>query len=342
MSKPTVTNRSGITLTEVLISVFVLGAGLLGLAALVPLGQYHAIQANHQDRAAACGRWVFREFEAQGFLDVQLWATGNNGQVVLQNPFPRTVIFDPRLLANANSLNPGDVQAQVFPYAAPAANWNLQRITHAGFTSVTAANDLATWRDDVLFSAPNDNDRPGVVASAGQTAYDGDYSWIAMIRPAEQLTLPNTAAPNRVWQRPQDINTFVVSVIVMHNRSPIVDLAENVPSERQVGAAWRGPGWVELDASGGPIGRIAPNQWVMISARQNQPAGETGNPVLWFHRWYRVVNVTEPDPGTGNRTIKVAGPDWPAQLVNGNTTVCTIIDGAVGVYERPMIAPTGY
>ena len=48
--------RSGLSLLEVLISVFVLSIGLLGVAAVIPLGYHQIVEATKADRAASCGR----------------------------------------------------------------------------------------------------------------------------------------------------------------------------------------------------------------------------------------------------------------------------------------------
>ncbi len=356
--------RAGITLTEVLISVFVLGTGLLGLASMVPLGQYHAVQANHQDRAAACARWVFRQFDGQTgaaanpnshLLSTFSWVN-QAGTPVYFISRPRVVMIDPRFIA----ANVADVNAASFPYGATAAdpNWDLPRISIAdpqnGGSPMRPflANELCIWRDDILFDSLNDNDRPDIAASnatptnpiGANFSSDGNYSWLAMVRPSELETLPptNPQLTSRAAYLPlNQPSQFVVTVIVTHNRAAVIDLNENAPSERQVQAALRGPGWFELDGSrmlGAPIGRLTPNQWVMISAQQAAPANEPApNPPLWFHRWYKIVNVTDVNTVNGNRAIKVSGPDWPVQMLDPNQPViCTIIDGAVGVYERQM------
>lgn len=333
-------SRRGITLTEVLISVFVLGAGLLGLASLVPLGQYHAIQANHQDRAASCARWVFRQIDSQGVMNPSLWVTRTG----VSPGVPRVFILDPRFLSVG--LNQGDPLAGQFPYVvgSAGANWNLSRLTlndpQMANTPMNfgVAYQLCTWRDDILFTAPNDNIRPGMQLdpSNQRVVTDGDYSWLAMVRPAEGENVPQIGSmPDRTNGVPR--TNFIVSVVVLYNRAATVDVTEDVPSERQVLANPRGPGWFELVndvAPNGPIGRLAPNQWVLMSAEQVDPNNESPSPPLWFHRWYKIVNVVETP--SGNRAVKVSGPDWPTAMVDNATVRCTIIDGAVGVYERRM------
>ena len=50
---------------EVLISIFVLSIGLLGVAALIPLGQMALWETAKADRCGACGRAALREIASQ-------------------------------------------------------------------------------------------------------------------------------------------------------------------------------------------------------------------------------------------------------------------------------------
>ena len=54
---------------EVLISIFVVSIGLLGVAALIPLAGHQTEQGSRNDRKANVGRRSFREFMVRGFND---------------------------------------------------------------------------------------------------------------------------------------------------------------------------------------------------------------------------------------------------------------------------------
>ena len=54
---------------EVLISIFVLSMGLLGLAALLPVGSYTILETIKADRAGDCGRAALRDLKARRMLD---------------------------------------------------------------------------------------------------------------------------------------------------------------------------------------------------------------------------------------------------------------------------------
>lgn len=68
--------RAGISLLEVLISIFVLVVGILGLAALIPIGRFEVQEAGKLDRAATSGKQAYREMRLRGLLDARnewLW-----------------------------------------------------------------------------------------------------------------------------------------------------------------------------------------------------------------------------------------------------------------------------
>jgi len=60
--------RHGISLLEVLISIFVMTVGLLGLAALIPVGRFEVLEAAKLDRGATLGKQAYREVLLRGML----------------------------------------------------------------------------------------------------------------------------------------------------------------------------------------------------------------------------------------------------------------------------------
>lgn len=70
--------RRGISLLEVLLSMFILTVGLLGVAALIPVGRYDLNQAAQADRGSTVGRAAFREVQIRDYLDQDRWITHDN------------------------------------------------------------------------------------------------------------------------------------------------------------------------------------------------------------------------------------------------------------------------
>jgi hypothetical protein len=65
--------RSGVSLLEVLVSMFVMLFGLMGVAAIFPVGNHYAGRAEQFDRAAVLADEALAELQARGMLDVGVW-----------------------------------------------------------------------------------------------------------------------------------------------------------------------------------------------------------------------------------------------------------------------------
>ena len=65
--------RRGISLLEVLISIFVLSIGLLGVAAVLPVARHQMIEAAKADRGSACGQAALNDIKVRGALNLADW-----------------------------------------------------------------------------------------------------------------------------------------------------------------------------------------------------------------------------------------------------------------------------
>ncbi len=74
--------RRGVSLLEVLASIGVLSIGLLGLAALLPIGRYTLAEATKADRAGQCGRAALRDITVRRMLDYHNWYDPLQGKFV--------------------------------------------------------------------------------------------------------------------------------------------------------------------------------------------------------------------------------------------------------------------
>ncbi len=86
--------RHGISLIEVLISMFVLLFGLMGVAAIFPVGNYYVVEGEKFDLASSLAQNAFEELQARGMLRPEVWlysglppqGTVTNGLEVIQPP----------------------------------------------------------------------------------------------------------------------------------------------------------------------------------------------------------------------------------------------------------------
>ncbi len=185
--------RAGISLLEVLIAVFVLSFGLLGVAMVIPAGQWQLREALKADRGSACGRAALREMKIRGWLNPLGWRTLNTaspplGVSVTANdpmtgdpgiPYRSSFAFDPLLLRSAKDA--GNAIGRHFPYREPtiaasspqfvvmprvSIGWGTNEIMPAAL-----ANRIMVWRDDLLFPVEKEGrPRQLVEWSNGETA----------------------------------------------------------------------------------------------------------------------------------------------------------------------------
>ncbi len=91
-NSPSRRGRSGLSLVEVLASIGVLSVGILGLAALLPVGQVTIFEAIKADRAGACGRAAMREVVVRRMLDYHTW----------YDPYQGKFVYDPSYNGGSN------------------------------------------------------------------------------------------------------------------------------------------------------------------------------------------------------------------------------------------------
>lgn len=184
--------RGGVSLLEVLISIFVLSIGLLAVAAVIPVGRYAIVEAAKSDRAAACGQAVLNDVKVRGMINPNNWRNWNNGSIskppplMSGDPDPplytrdegipmgESYAIDSLNLARQTIANerarlasfpynirrldgyPGDS----FPQLLPTRLWRWTRMQRVTWSGVGLNRLLATgvfgWHDDLRIPVPGD------------------------------------------------------------------------------------------------------------------------------------------------------------------------------------------
>ncbi len=205
-----------------LISMFVLLFGLMGVAAIFPVGNYYVVEGEKFDLASGIAQNAFEELRARGMLKPALWMYGDSAigavKPVMQpngtnsgdfaNKFPpgtavgpgHAFVIDPIGSANVTQSN-----AVNFPYISssnfwqggtpklPGSRWPVQRITlpQAGNVPLTAdvAKTIFQLRDDLSVDQPKQNDVPSKQlwdvdgTDLLRRQYKGNYTWLATVVP---------------------------------------------------------------------------------------------------------------------------------------------------------------
>jgi hypothetical protein len=357
--------RQGISLLEVLFAMFVLAVGLLGLAAMVPVGKHQVTEATHADRSTAIGVAAHNEIKVRDWLDPGTWAQ-RNFVANTWDPFTPsadnpTFIIDPLSVAANMASGSPDAQYNAFPYGTatfvggtPQPLYKIPRISVFIPTNtvpgVAMADRLFRSLDDRMFELPADATlRPRVMMNGGvplptQSQSEGNYSWLVMVSPPGFPGGPST-----------------VSVVVFYKRDLVVDTSNPTapPSERFVyldlingglGGSFGGDAQLRETTSANAqaadkVLKVRPHQWILVSGQLSTPVpGSSPAVYLPVHKWYRVVSTSEMQSTASPWIVDVtlSGPDWNASAfrdvdgTGGKTMFATICDGVVGVFEKTV------
>jgi len=343
---PSPFSRRGISLLEVLISIFVLSIGLLGLAALIPVGRFAITEAGIADRSAACGRAGLREVKIREMLDSSRWVDSALTTQVSPSvaPAPGSFAIDPLMIAR-EATNPTIDEFPYYPNSLtnqppPPVAPRMTRLTLANVlldptgapqVSLPLAERTFVWQDELLFERPDDKDlRPrrlvranGVVAGFGpntptpvEPLNNANYSWLVTVTPAlVEANLP-------VMQK----QLYRVSVVVFYKRSFALPSDDDPKaSERTVTANLLGGGYGGGDVrltvntqNGSQFAQhldVKENEWLMLCGSVPYVDAGGGDAQRGVFRWYRVISAGEVYEDSNNpalkcRDVTLAGPDW--------------------------------
>ena len=313
-------SRRGVSLMEVLISIFVLSVGLLGVAAMIPVGRYEIVEGAKADRGAALARAALREVKIRRMLEpyqypngtqVQMWhGLDANAPCTLIDPLYRTANASGTRFPDSYSVSMPRVNLRPYPTATVWMN-------------AAMAEQIFVSHDDLLFNIPDDKaQRPVRVPLTGQQQFEGNYSWAVMVQydPAS-LTLSL-----------QDRTRMKVSIPVFYKRNFRAETTEQEKNGERVATnvLFTGGG-----LSGGDVQmqiqhpedakRLRSNGWLMLAAG-NTTAG------IIHAEWYRIVAAAQ-ENGLVYR-VTLAGPDWPSTY--SNNVFAVLMEGVVNVFTETV------
>lgn len=101
--------RRGITLIEVLISMFVLLFGLMGVAAIFPVASHYILEGDKRDRSSGLAQLAFEELKARKILKPREWMYANHPDI-------GSWVIDRRTIPTAK---PGEFYTQPVPAQTP-------------------------------------------------------------------------------------------------------------------------------------------------------------------------------------------------------------------------------
>lgn len=331
------TARPGLTLTEALVSLFVMALGLLSLLTLFPLGAFQIGQALKDDRCAQTA------VQADGFLR-SYWQT-NVIDGAVEEPNIIKAMYNPGTIGpiTAATMPPiataafdGEPSYPVFvdPLgwaargAIPAEQAWLARsnATAAAATTIVPRRNLAVAVDPLRTCCLADDLSFGENGAPGATVdWQARYNWSAVV---QLPRLGNRKVAN-------------LTVLVFDGRPPLQGVTQTELLVTTAGTVTPGPGpgattsvTITLPAGyDGTTNYVRKGGWIM----DGTIAGATR-----LANFYRIAGVTPGAPGTF--TLDLETPIKP--LWNGAAAAYApqlyVFAGLAEVFERPQLRPTSY
>ncbi|MCA9246527.1 MAG: prepilin-type N-terminal cleavage/methylation domain-containing protein [Planctomycetales bacterium] len=319
-------SRAGLSLLEVLVSMFILLFGLLGVAAMFPAGKYHVRKANLYDSASAAGQAAFNDLMVRGLLrPLNEDSDGNNknDHWLYWNSTTRATT---QIDATSDQLTlPIQVDMVGGNFVIAGMTRVIPRQVAANGAQGAALADLVfRSQDDLALDLPDQTDLPGAILYTDESvrpadadpdthntdfyrpAYDGRYTWMFTVTPESNKDLMR------------------VSVVVFESRNPDSegDVTGANIKEENMGI---GGGELTLDVDG--ESQTAPGSWLLVS-RFNAGSEADG-----IYRWYRVV--AREIEGDGDHLITLTGADWDPGVPPNHVA---LFDRVVAVYEKTVPA----
>ncbi len=211
--KPGASPRRGISLLEVLVAVFVLTLGLMGIAMVIPAGRSLMVEAAKSDRGSACGRAALNDVQIRRWDRPDLWKQkwGSHGykSAVINSseyspaPSRRGLIYGETFFLDPyfTLYDTNDTTATIrhFPYAPYPTRefgtvdrqWPERALARrVGFSiPEVVAERLTTWADELIFSLEADNARP----RQSYTCSDG-LNWSVPPLPGDESAIVTSGA----------------------------------------------------------------------------------------------------------------------------------------------------
>jgi hypothetical protein len=307
--------RPAATLLEVLVSIFLMGIGLLAILSLFPLGAIRMAQAIQDDRAGNLGM--------TGLAVAQAFNLRNDPEVTAAFATPGGTLLPvhPDRPGYPVYLDPIGMQT----YLPPASSWvggtppgptNLLAIARRGAGLVRTGGTLDNTKIVRWFTLTDDlrygvDGTPALLPGTTTLEREGALSYALMFRQ------PKSSVPN----------VIEVSVVV-YSRRPLTTAPAGL--EYPYPATFNpSANLVTLNSTGLTKPPVRAGSWILDATYKTTPANNPTNG--WAHAYfYRVVSVNEVSPDQFEMEVATPLRRWNA---TGNGTVI-VMDNVVEVIER--------
>ena len=311
--------RPGLSLIEVLVTLFVMAIGIISLMTLFPVGAMQMGQALRDDRSGQTASqadgitrlwWQTQVVEGSG-TEPFFVAMDNPGAPLAAKPFPYDnnpsypVVLDP--------IGWYSRAAGAREWISPSAEPRLPRRSPSSIINLNPfAIRACSMMDDITFK---EDGTPDNISGGSQVVREGAYNWAAVI------------------QRPNNANRFVADfkVLVFHTKGLY---GGHIPGTAPANAET-----IHSIANGQLVSANANTTQILLNVPIANVGIRSSNWVLdgsnaATANFYRVQSITEL-----TATSTILELDTP---LKSNVTQLYILRGLADVFDRPQLTNSGY
>ena len=356
MIRRPMTQRPGVSLTEVLVALFIMALGTLAILTLFPLGAYNMGQALKDDRTAQCAIQadaLMRSYWQTNVVEIYQ-AQSASGTTTLVDPDFAAALFAPNQLNGVTNTSGSPIVTSggTVTFTVPAATLPTLSTSVAGISSYPVFVDpmgfVAPWgppsstADEQTWVAGKNQGLPrrplsqiSTSASIRVCSLMDSLSFGAMSSgipiPVGQTAVDRDYRYNWLWviQRPncQDLFSATMSVVVFDQRPFhfVMNSAETaLPAAFQPGSTF-----VQVSPPSGVV--LKKGGWVMDGT-----ISPTTSPPTLHANFYRIVSATDAGGGVTNLELQT-----PIHRNDGSSSPYTgtliVLFGVSEVFDRPML-----
>ena len=337
--------RTGMTLMEIMMSVMILGLGLLGILSVIPFIEYHSSRVVESDFTAAAGTNALAVIRSNQWEKPATWqqytdpATLTDNMVVGNFIFPRFFdIFgehgtdaagvpDWNIGLGLDGWNADLYGPDVIPHVYPAGAYGYVDRSTGEFVAPTArGKDICRGRDDLVVERDeNSPARPRLLLDeSGDTdtpEFTGAYSWAALMSPVASDPAQSYASfafpgNNRIVDNgiPRAEVAMKVDVLVFRGRDPLEEFDTITAPMAAVGGTGYLGGLVEISCRVPTEFEKSLNSSTHILLIGPSDASATNAEAPFFSAWYKISNFSR----DGNIfALTLSGPSLPACWLEG-------------------------
>ncbi len=308
-------HRPGITLVEVLVSIFIMGIGMIALLTLFPLGALNVAQALRDDRASQCATNANAFANAMDLRhDTNVVSNFTNQLTPLAN---RGLGYDP---------NGPSAPIYVDAYYGPSPGINagslggvLTRVTPSYVTTTSGIDAWFSLLDDLTFSTTGLPTTNGAAAPNTTVERTGAYNWAYLLR------------------RPRLGNASVTDMTVVVYAGRVTQTTDGetllTNAANQVSGAI-GSNSITFNYNPATKPRIRNGSWIMDVTQDTYTYNNTNYTIPRCY-FYRVVNAVE-NAGNTSFTLELqntlkAGTLCPTAVP---TNSIVVMEKVIEVFDR--------